>query len=298
MTFFRKHTKRILLTLGVILVIGALGIHFIAPYGIIQPMRRQLQTSPSEYGLQAKSLSLTTDDTTRLVGYRISSRLTYELGAMILVHGIGSCKEDMLGLADMLSYSGIVSYVFDLRAHGQSGGAYCTYGFYEKEDIKAIVSSVITDDPELRIGIWGNSLGGAIALQALAIDPRIEYGIIESTFTDLRSVVAAYQARLLKIPLPIAARYALERAADIADFDPDEVQPVEVAREIRQPVLLAHGEEDERIAFENGQRIFANLASTDKEFVPVPEGRHIGLMGVGGEAYKQQLLAFIRRQHK
>lgn len=292
-----KHYKKFLIILSVILIIGALGIHFVAPYGIIQPMRKHLRTTPSDYGLQAESLLVTTDDGIGLVGYRTLSRLDYTLGAMILVHGIGSCKEDMIGLADMLAYSGVETYLFDLRAHGRSGGEYCTYGFYEKEDIKAIVTKVKADRPDLRLGIWGNSLGGAIALQALEADPRIDYGIIESTFTDLRSVVEAYQARLMKIPLPFAARYALSRAAEIGEFDPDRVQPVESARNIRQPVLIAHGEEDERIAFENGQKIFENLASVDKEFVSVPGGRHMGMMAVGGEAYKQKLLAFIGRNN-
>lgn len=297
MKLHRKHYKKLLLTLSVILVVGTLGIHFIAPYGIIQPMRKHLKTAPSDYGLQAESLYLTTDDGIGMDGYRTFSRLDYTMGAMILVHGIGSCKEDMMGLADMLAYSGIETYLFDLRAHGRSGGKYCTYGFYEKEDIKAIVTKVKADRPDLRLGIWGNSLGGAIALQALEADPRIDYGIIESTFTDLRSVVEAYQARLMKIPLPFAARYALSRAAEIGEFDPDRVQPVESARNIRQPVLIAHGEEDERIAFENGQRIFDNLASADKEFVPVPGGRHMGMMAVGGEWYKKRLLAFIGRNN-
>lgn len=297
MKFRRKHYKKLLITLSVILVVGALGIHFIAPYGIIQPMRRHSAVTPADYGLQAEPFQVMTEDGIGLQGYHSFSRLDYTLGAMILVHGIGSCKEDMMGLADMLSYSGVDVYLFDLRAHGGSGGEYCTYGFYEKKDIMTIVSKVKADHPNLRLGIWGNSLGGAIALQALAIDPRIDYGIIESTFTDLRSVVEAYQARLMKIPLPFAADYALQRAAKIADFDPDLVQPMLSAQHIHQPVLIAHGEEDERIAFENGQRIFDNLASADKEFVPVAGGRHMGMMTVGGEPYKRKLLAFIGRNN-
>lgn len=297
MTFLRKYRKKLFLTLGIVTVLGALGIHFVAPYGIIRPFRKQSRVTPSDYDLTAESLRVITDDGIGLEGYRTFSRMSYTTGAIILVHGIGSCKEDMMGLADMLAYSGMETYLFDLRAHGRSGGEYCTYGFYEKEDIKAIVSKIKSDRPTLRLGIWGNSLGGAIALQALAIDPRIDYGIIESTFTDLRSVVKDYQARLMKLPLPFAAEYALERAAVIADFDPDLVQPIQSVRHIHQPVLIAHGDEDERISFDNGQRLFHNLASSDKEFVPVQGGRHMGMMDVGGEGYKQRLLEFVGRNN-
>ena len=58
---------------------------------------------------------------------------------MILVHGIGGCKESFLSLANRLANQGIASVLFDNRAHGQSGGQYSTYGFYEKKDISRII---------------------------------------------------------------------------------------------------------------------------------------------------------------
>ena len=106
-------------------------------------------------------------------------------GVMILVHGIGGCKESFLSLANRLANQGIASVLFDNRAHGQSGGQYSTYGFYEKKDISRIIDHIKEQDNQIPIGIWGNSLGGAIAIQSMEYDKRIHFGIIESTFTDM-----------------------------------------------------------------------------------------------------------------
>ena len=51
-------------------------------------------------------------------------------------------KNNFLGLGKELSKKGIESIVFDGRAHGKSGGEFCTYGFKEKKDIAQIVDKI------------------------------------------------------------------------------------------------------------------------------------------------------------
>ena len=50
---------------------------------------------------------------------------------------------------------GYSSIAIDLRAHGRSEGEYCTYGYYEKEDIAQIISDYLRYNPDAKIGIWG-----------------------------------------------------------------------------------------------------------------------------------------------
>lgn len=91
----------------------------------------------------------------------------------------------------------IDTFIFDSRAHGESQGKYCTYGFYEKKDISAIVDFIGPKYRNVNIGIWGNSLGAAVAIQAMEYDSRILFGIIESTFTDLSQIVFDYKKCIL-----------------------------------------------------------------------------------------------------
>jgi len=187
----------------------------------------------------------------------------------------------------------------DSRAHGESGGNYCTYGFKEKKDISKVVDFIKTKNDSIAIGIWGNSMGGAIAIQALELDKRIEFGIIESTFTNLSTIVYDYQkGYTYGIGLKPFCKIALNEAGKIAQFSPEQVSPISSVKNIEQPVLIAHGEADKNIKFDYGKLLFENLKSVDKKFIPVKGAGHFNLGVVGGEKYTQAIEKFILKYSK
>lgn len=101
---------------------------------------------------------------------------TASLGATALViHGLTISKAWFLSLGEDLARAGWDVVLPDLRAHGDSGGKYTTWGALEKYDMKEIVDALI--DEELiapRIYALGGSLGGCVAVQYAAIDTRCE----------------------------------------------------------------------------------------------------------------------------
>ncbi len=278
------------------LVIVFFSVHAIAPRMIVKPPKNIGKDSSQRLNLKSKKVNVEIENGNFLDGYWVSSTIDTTYGVIILVHGIGGNKESFLGLSKRLSKLGIASVLFDNRAHGQSGGEYCTYGHLEKVDISKIVDFILKKDSRLKVGIWGNSLGGAIAIQALEFDSRISFGIIESTFTDLNQIVFDYKKRILKgFGVKFLSDYALKRAGKIAGFDANKIKPLESVEIIHQPVLIAHGNSDDNIDFKYGKQLFQNLASVDKQFVEVDGGEHFGLFDTGGDEYVQKLMAFISR---
>lgn len=294
----KKWLLRILFTfLFIVGIVGYILTIHVAPYAIIQPQKINLPIIPLQLGLQSEKLTITTKDSIELKGYYILSERQETKGVMILIHGIGGCKEHFLNLAASLANKGIASVVFDGRAHGESGGQYCTYGFYEKHDISAIVDEIKRRNPTMKIGIWGNSLGGAVAIQALEFDKRIEFGIIESTFADLDQIVYDYKKNILGgFGLRFVSDAALREAGNIANFNPDEVKPILSVKNIQQPMFLAHGDNDQNINYKYGKRLYENLASAEKEFVLVENAGHFDLGPKGGENYARKLMSFINKQ--
>jgi len=278
-------------------ILGIIGVYLIAPFAITQPPKIETSVTPEKMDLAFEDLNILTVDSVDLSGYWIKPETDSSKGILILIHGIGGCKEHFLGLAKELSKKGIESILFDGRAHGKSGGEFCTYGFKEKMDIAQIVDTIKSRKPNLPIGIWGNSLGGAIAIQALEVDKRIQFGVIESTFTDLNQIVFDYKKRILKgIGIRSLSDYALGRAGEVAGFDPLKIKPIESVKNIEQPVFMAHGDADENISFKYGQQLFDNLKTENKEFVLVKGGGHFGLFEAGGNDYKNKIMGFIERQ--
>jgi alpha-beta hydrolase superfamily lysophospholipase len=227
-----------------------------------------------------------------------SKATSKEQGTIILLHGIRGYKEYFSELATRLNGKGYNTLALDLRAHGDSDGKYCTYGFYEKYDVQKAVDFLITQGVDSNIGVWGQSLGGAIALQALAIEPRLKFGIIESTFSEFTTIVDDYSERMFGFSISYVNHYALYRASKIADFKPEEVSPLSSATNIHQPIFISHGTEDKHIKYEYGKATFDNLASTNKTFFSIDGAVHHTIWQVGGEAYFEQVFNFLSSLRK
>lgn len=295
----KKYRKLKILGLLVLLasLAGAFLIHNVLPYAIISRHKQPLAITPSDIGLRAESAQFKVADSIILKGYWVPSAQKQPQSLIILLHGIGGGKEHFYPLAKTLSEKNIAALVYDARGHGESDGQYISYGFYEKHDVSVIVSMAKERYPNIPIGIWGNSMGGAVALQALAVEPKLDFGIIESTFTDLTQIVYDYQKRYsFGLELQAVCNYALARAGTIGEFDPKQVSPLKAVTQINQSIFLAHGTEDPNISFNYGQSLFDNLQTTDKTFYPVEGGNHYNLFQKGGEDYVNAIYHFIQRQ--
>lgn len=75
---------------------------------------------------------------------------------------------------------------YDSRAHGESDGDVCTYGFYEARDLHRVLDTVAPGP----VVLFGTSLGAAVALQETAGDPRVTAVVAAETFSDLRTVAS------------------------------------------------------------------------------------------------------------
>lgn len=288
-----KKIKYTLVFLIIAFILGGIIVSkYVLPYSIIKPYKFSENITPSDLGIKSVDVNIIVEDSIHLKGYWIKNDSVKPKAVMLLIHGVGGCKEHFLHLAKRLITLGIESVLMDSRAHGESGGQYCTYGFKEKHDIARVVDFIKTDS--ISIGIWGNSMGGAIAIQALELDQRIEFGVIESTFTNLNQIVYDYQKNYTyNIGLKPFCSIALNEAGKIAGFTPDEVSPITSVRNIQQPVLIAHGEADKNIKFDYGKQLFENLSSTDKKFIPVKGAGHLDMRVVGRDKYAKTTEEFI-----
>jgi hypothetical protein len=155
---------------------------------------------------------------------------------------------------------------YDSRAHGDSDGAVCTYGFYEKKDL----SRVLDATPAGPIILVGTSLGAAVALQAAAEDPRITGVVAAEVFSDLVTVVRERARFVFTTGL---IRRAIDLAEEQGRFQAGEVSPVVAARKVRVPVLLIHGEADVDTLPDHSHRVFTALPG-QKRLIIVPGARH------------------------
>jgi pimeloyl-ACP methyl ester carboxylesterase len=198
-------------------------------------------------------------------------------GLIVYLHGIGDNRRGGGPLAERFVPQGWDVLAYDGRAHGESGGEYCTYGFFEKRDLVAALGTL----EHRRVVLFGSSLGAAVALQAAPLEPRVCGVIAEAPFASLESIV---RDRAPWFATKSEVGEALRLAGERGRFRVDEVSPEAAARGIRVPVLLIQGADDRETGPEHSRRIEAALAGP-KQLLLVPGAGHGGALA-GPEAWR------------
>ena len=232
---------------GIVAIPGCGSLRAAGANGLLHPARRVLDAKLRETHPQ---VTFAGADVT-LAGWKFPARGARR-GTVVYLHGIADNRGSGLSAALRLSARGFDVVAYDSRAHGDSGGEICTYGFYEKRDLERVLDA-LESGPVIVIG---SSLGGAVALQAAAEDPRISAVIAAESFSDLRTVATErapwfFTARTI--------RQALVLAETQGGFRVDAVSPKDAARRISVPVLLIHGALDHETPPDHSQRIFDSL---------------------------------------
>ncbi len=275
----------------------------IGPVMLLQPHRRTVEyyrkrTSilhPSDIGLPCEEISLKSAEGITLACWFIRGPQNAN-GTIIYLHGVSESKIVGLPLAKVFHDNGYNVFLYDSRRHGDSGGNFCTYGFYEKHDTGTIIN-YLEDRPDIRlgqIGLIGSSMGAAVALQVAAADRRVAAIIAESGFATLRTIFDDYQKRMIKLPWHYLRNLVIKRSEHLAHFKANAVSPLNAAKEIRVPLFILHGTADNLIDYKYSEMVFAN-ANAPKELWLIPNARHDNMAEVGGTEYVQRIVEFFKK---
>lgn len=180
----------------------------------------------------------------------------------VFIHGSGSSDRDNLwyfGIADHLARQGIAAFLPDKRGSGQSGGNWRTASFkgFARDTLAAV--ALLGKHPQIdpgRIGLLGCSQGGWIAPLAASLSSTISFivNLSGAAVTPNQQLLHESEQTLVQDGWsPSLAAGMASPAAAIAklrrpkwwwlngDFD-----PIPHWQELRIPVLVVYGEEDEK----------------------------------------------------
>ena len=291
----------LIIILFLFLISAAFVILILGPLILLQPHRRKTEwyarftsiLQPLDSGIPQEDLSITTPDGVRMSCWLVVRKKPR--GTVIYLHGVGDCKIGGIPLASFLYSHGYNVFLFDLRHHGESGGKYCTYGFYERHDVSTVIDYLQRreDFKAGKIGLFGTSMGAAIAIQAAAIDARISAVVAEAGFTTLRSIAVDYQKRLIKLPWHFLRNVALARSQKVAGFKARYVSPLDDVRKFHCPMLFVHGLEDTFIDVQYSKELY-NASPEPKQLLLIKGASHNNVWDIGGSQYKDTLLAFFK----
>jgi len=255
----------------------------------VRPPRIAIALSPEEFRLTVEPVTITADD-----GVKLAAWLLPRAGApaVVLLHGYPAEKADLLPMAAALAPRFTV-LLLDQRYFGASGGRATTIGYRERADLRRAID-LLAARGFGEVGVFGFSLGGAVALLAAAEDPRIRAVAAYAPFADLKALGYELYGWLWVLKYPFVGLLRgwsrLFLGHDITSDSPERA-----AAKLTIPVLLVASREDEQIPFEHAERLRRALApNAHAQFVTMDRGRH-GELPAGFEARLAQFfLLYVR----
>ncbi len=216
---------------------------------------------------------------------------------VLLFHGVADNRAGMVGYASFLLRNGYGVLLMDARAQGESDGALATYGWKERYDVRAILDTLEAREHPRHIFLLGESMGAAIALQAAAVDDRIDGVVAEASFSNLREVSYDYAGlqwspwlgKSLFRPAAIIAMRAVEREGG---FRADDVSPQEAVAARPFPVLLICGLADRTVPCRHANQILQS-AGGPKQLWIVPGAGHTQAYGAAPVEFERRVLEFL-----
>jgi dipeptidyl aminopeptidase/acylaminoacyl peptidase len=273
---------RIILVIAAFLVLVSLCGFYVS----IRPPKIISSITPSAYHMQYENVSFRTADGIMLRGWHVPSQKKTGK-TLILLHGYPADKGDILpALAFLQKEFNLL--LFDFRYLGQSDGNYSTAGAKEVEDLLAAIRFLKTRGIT-EVGVWGFSMGGAVALMAIEKAPEIRAVVAESSYASLSDMALQFfKVRLINYPIAylIGLWAKLFLGIDLRD-----ASPAERIRSSEIPILITHSSADAVIPFSQAKSLQQALVNNPRaEFWFSEESAHGQLQG----DYQSRLATFFR----
>lgn len=230
---------------------------------------------------------------------------------LIALHGSVQHAGNFATLAEKLAPQGVIVYAIDLRGHGDwvvagRGRPRVDYAGSAR-DLVQLTAQVRDKHPGLPVFVIGESVGAAVAINALSESPRLFDGMIlaspgsKPTFVGhnigatLRTALGAVKSLGQCVDLTAHLKNISDdpRSADEMVFDPrirkhaslgDLLRTInfirtsdDLARKLNKdvPVLVIQGGSDDIIQASSSEALYSKLATKDKSILKFPKVGHL-----------------------
>lgn len=227
---------------------------------------------PRDLGLAAEDEWFSTSDGVELHGWWMPK--PDARGTLLFCHGHSGSLGHRVDLFRELLRLPLNLFAFDYRGYGRSAGRPSEQGLFR--DVRAAYDHLTSRLGEAaeRIVLFGQSLGGAVAIDG-ALHRPVAGLVVQSSFVDLRALARSSSSRL---PLHWIAS--------------NHFRNLDKVRRIQVPKLFIHGTGDSTIPYAHGETLFEQAAQP-KQLLPVIGAGHHDVHIRGGESYFRRLANFL-----
>lgn len=225
---------------------------------------------PAKLTVQPKLLEITARDGHVIPAWHFKSIKGKPKALIVQFHGNAQNMTSHFAFLSSAPAQGYDHLIFDYRGYGLSKGRPTPQNTVS--DGVDVLRWTQKTFPDTKIVVFGQSLGGAIALKSLIElkgDFKADAIVIDSGFSSYRSVARTALAKswITWVLQPLGwliVDNSMAPGKDISDLEPT-------------PFLVVHGTHDPVVDYSHGERIF-DLAPLPKDFWEIKQGGHTDFM--------------------
>ena len=199
----------------------------------------------------------------KLCGILSNPTAEKEKPIIVLCHGFFRSKEGntYVGLERILNEKGISTFRFDFFGHGESEGKFEEVTISEAVDDVLGAIKFLKESGYGKIGLMGSSFGGMAGIMAASKMNDLYVLALKSPVSDFSILFQAHQdEQEFKEIKEKGFTYITDiegnqRKLNISFFlDAQKVKGYQVAKKIKIPTLIVHGDKDDSVPLEQSQR--------------------------------------------
>ncbi len=212
---------------------------------------------------------------------------------IVLCHGYGSSRGELLTLVSALQDHQYNVFVFDFAAHGGNAGI-TTFGYREADEVRAAIDVLAkrNDVDPNSFGLWGYNLGAYAALREAQKDRRIRALVLDSVYDVPSQMVKIGVERTGVGGFPLMVRSAqtsFEWLNHAYRSEPPLSRKLKTMAGV--PILFILASDDPELA-EFTRRMFL-IAPDPREQAIIAHGNFVGLPDDEKRAYENRVVTFF-----
>lgn len=212
---------------------------------------------------------------------------------ILLCHGYGSSRGELLTLVSALQDHQYNVFVFDFTAHGANTGV-TTFGYRETGELRAAIDALAARadlDPR-RFGLWGYNLGAYTALREAERDPRVRALVLDSVYDTPEQMVKIEVEDNGLGSFPLMARSAEQSFAWLNyAYRDDPPLSKSLAATAGVPKLFIEAVDDPELA-EITRQMFTKSPEPREQAI-IPRGNFVNLGDDDKRNYENRVVSFF-----
>jgi alpha-beta hydrolase superfamily lysophospholipase len=259
---------------------------YLGAMAVTYPNPEEIEERDSIAGFVVEDVQLTSSDNTSISAWLVPNDTSDR--AVIILTGIRGNRTSNIKRAELYLKKGYTVLLPDLRGTGASGGDVISFGWNERQDLKACYDLLVKKGYK-KISAHGQSLGAATIAYSINDNVKYDLVVLESCYDNIdhafRNRVGNWPKFVLW-PMYFFTEWRIGAKAE-------QLYPEECLKKCNAPVLYFAGDSEKQVKLEETETIFENIASADKTLHIFEGAEHEDFMTRYEAEYIQALDQFL-----